>query len=140
MSCIDNSVTNGLKFLNNLPGRTENWVKNLYYATLRRFVRNINKFKNVHPEVKVLETLIINEKTLSDLFLSSDVNFEDFQSIDSEEFKLLSKKVAQWRKRLDSNLIEYLFENQNNQTRHKSKSAKSMELTPETIRVLNKIK
>ena len=123
-----------------LPGRTENWVKNLYYATLRRFARNINKFKSVHPEIKSIETLVVNEKMLSDLFLTNDVKFEDFQSIDSEEFKILSKKVAQWRKRLDSNMIEYLFGWQQKQTKHKSKSKRSVELNSHTTQVLDSIK
>jgi myb proto-oncogene protein len=42
-----------------LPGRTENWVKNLYYATLRRYVRNINKFKGVQQEIKLLDGIDI---------------------------------------------------------------------------------
>ena len=91
-----------------MPGRTENWVKNLYFATLRRYVRNINKFKSVQTEIKWLEDQIINEKFLSELFLIDDINFQDFQCIDSDEFKLLSKKVAKSRRRKDSNLVEYI--------------------------------
>lgn len=63
----------------NLPGRTENWVKNLYYATLRRYVRNINKFKSVQPDIKPLQNREINEKMLAELFLVEDINFCDFQ-------------------------------------------------------------
>ena len=124
-----------------MPGRTENWVKNLFFfATLRRYVRNINKFKSVQTEIKILDNQNINEKWLSELFLIDDINFEDFQCIDSDEFKLLTKKVAKSRRRKDSNLVEYLIGSCSNQTKHKIKSAKWKELTPETIDILDKIK
>jgi hypothetical protein len=62
-----------------LPGRTENWVKNLYYATLRRYVRNINKFKSVQQEITILNDIDINEKMLAELFLIEHIDFKLFQ-------------------------------------------------------------
>lgn len=123
-----------------LPGRTENWVKNLYYATLRRYVRNINKFKEIQTEIPHLKDVDINEKMLAELFLQADeIDFADFQCIDSSEFKLLSKKVAKSRRRKDEHLVQFLRGSANNETRRKSKAAKK-ELTNENIIVLDRIK
>jgi len=62
-----------------LRGRTENWVKNLFYATLRRYVRNINKLKSVHPDIDWLKDRDVTDKILAELFLVDDIEFEDFQ-------------------------------------------------------------
>jgi len=70
---------NGWRLQNNLSGRTENWVKNLYYATLRRYVRNINKFKTVQPEMDWLKGIDVSEKMLAELFLIEHIDFKIFQ-------------------------------------------------------------
>lgn len=124
----------------NLPGRTENWVKNLYYATLRRYVRNINKLKSVHPEIEQLDYVEVNEKVLGELLLLDNVDFKAFQAIDSPEFKLLSKKVGKCRRRKDDHLAEYLIGKKLNQTRRKSKAAANAVLTQSNIEILDQIK
>lgn len=123
-----------------LNGRTENWVKNLYYATLRRYVRNINKLKEVQDDMKYLRDIDVNEKMLGELLLLDHVDFKVFQSIDSPEFKLLSKKVGKCRRRKDIHLSEYLFGETDKQTRRKSKATKSTTLTDQNIETLDEIK
>lgn len=124
----------------NLPGRTENWVKNLYYATLRRYVRNITKLKAVHPEINQLDYIEVNEKILGELLLLDNVDFKVFQAIDSPEFKLLSKKVGKCRRRKDDHLAEYLIGKKPKQTRRKSKTAATAILTQDNIEMLDQIK
>jgi hypothetical protein len=124
----------------NLKGRTENWVKNLYYATLRRYVRNINKFKTVQQDIDWLKDQDITEKMLAELFLVEDINFEDFQCIDSPEFKLLSKKVGKCRRRKDNHLVEYLLGERSREVRRKSKEVTHENLTQENIETWDKIK
>lgn len=77
--CINKYGNKWVEIAKNLSGRTENWVKNLYYATLRRYVRNINKFKTVQTEMNWLEGIEINEKMLAELFLIEHIDFKIFQ-------------------------------------------------------------
>ena len=119
-----------------IPGRTENWVKNLYYATLRRYVRNINKFKGVQVDIDCLEDKEITEKMLAELFLVDDINFKEFQCIDSDEFKLLSKKVGKSRRRKDIHFSQYILGRYN-----KGPNKGKLEpLTDENIKTLDSIK
>lgn len=125
----------------NLPGRTENWVKNLYYATLRRYVRNINKFKTVQKEMEWLEGIEVNEKMLAELFLIEHIDFRKFQCIDSPEFKILSKKVGKSRRRKDGQLVDYLLGRRNCEGKRRAKAAaKDYEVTAENLDTLNNIK
>lgn len=103
---------------------------------MRRYVRNINKFKTVQTEIDILKDREITEKMLAELFLVDDINFKDFQCIDSPEFKLLSKKVGKSRRRKDIHLVQYILGKYNKgPNKHLLE-----EISDETIKTLDAIK
>ena len=99
-------------------------------------MRNINKFKGVQTEIDILQDREISEKMLAELFLVDDINFADFQWIDSAEFKLLSKKVGKSRRRKDTHLVQYILGKYNKGPN----KGKLQPLTEENIENWNKIK
>lgn len=79
-----------------IPGRTDNSVKNYFYATVRRHLRKLNKcLRNAKfCDVFNIEPKQIKVNFLIDALEKGDLNFFEIRSIENKELMTLSKKKA----------------------------------------------
>mmetsp|Transcript_2328 Transcript_2328/g.3042 ORF Transcript_2328/g.3042 Transcript_2328/m.3042 type:complete len:256 (+) Transcript_2328:311-1078(+) len=77
-----------------LPGRTDNTVKNYFYATVRRHLRKLNKCLRTPKfcEVFNIEPKQVKVNFLIDALEAGHLNFIEIRSIENKELMALSKK------------------------------------------------
>lgn len=77
-----------------LPGRTDNTVKNYFYATVRRHLRKLNKCLRAPKfcEVFNIEPKQVKVNFLIDALEAGHLNFIEIRSIENKELMALSKK------------------------------------------------
>jgi len=89
-----------------LPGRTDNTVKNYFYATVRRHLRKLNKCLR---NSKFCETFNIEMKQTNVNFLinaleSGELDYYEIRKIENRELIMLIKKKSTLNKKIAANL------------------------------------